>query len=206
MINAELDVHERVARKILEQRVRAGAAFHPMLLGFRDDELLVSVIPPPPGDGDAILSVGTLMSGGFALDQMLLLADTYHSKMRENPVTGERWRHGEMGILAEYHNGMEKGWVTEALVLSLLRRQQSALEMRVIPYRRTAGGTVSWQSSERLDATEDTAVTGRLTTMMSADPLGQPVNSREEADREVLDVLAAAGCLTIWREVEKQAE
>lgn len=206
MINAELDVHERVARKVLEQRVRAGAAFHPMLLGFRDGELLVSVVPPPPGDGDAILSVGTLMSGGFALDQMLLLADTYHSKMQENPLTGNDWRHGEMANVAEYLNGVGKGWVSEALVLSLMRRQQSALEMRVIPYRRTAGGTVSWQSSERMDTTGDRRVLGRLTTMMSADPLGQPVNSREEADREVLDVLAAAGCLTIWREVEKQAE
>ena len=139
-----LDLHVQSARMTLEERTAQGAPFAPMILPFRQNRMIAMIIPPD-GDGAQIASTARLAVNGFDADMVLIVSDSYMAATTDmiNPVTEKPWNHGDMEDLAANHHGLERGLITECLVVSAIRRGDTTL-FRSLPYVREKDGTVTW--------------------------------------------------------------
>lgn len=140
-INDYLDHAILAARETKEQACRERPAdICPYVSAYRGDEL-ISIITLRHQVAAEVLTVATISAVGFDADVISMVVETYIADTASNdpaaginPHTGRPWQPGEMQDVAENHDGIEKGWVTEALVVTVANR---AGDVGVInqPYR-----------------------------------------------------------------------
>lgn len=111
------------------------------ILVYRGDTM-VAVVSPEHVDRDLMLAGVRMAAIGMCPDLVAIVQETYHSELRKNPRTRKAWRPGEMQALAEQHNGLDRGWVAEALTVMACNRAGD-ISMRVLPYR-VNGTAVRW--------------------------------------------------------------
>lgn len=145
-----LDGAADAAMADLDEAVREGQVFPPSVTLFRDHSPVATVVPPTMG---TLWTVARLAAGGFNAEHLLIVTDAYEGLTPKglSPLTGEMWAPGEMDHVANDHDGIAQGWVTEALSLLLLGRDGSQNGV-LVPYTRTEDG-VLW--SGKFATTED---------------------------------------------------
>jgi hypothetical protein len=174
MTTFDLERHDRLARDLLEMTALDGMMFQPMLLAVRGGEEVCLVIPAE-GAGTEIAMAATAMTGGFRADQLLIIADSYTSLIEKNPLTGEDWRGGEMAMVVAEVDAIGRGWVTEALTVSLVSRDQDIPPIiRAHAYVRHEGGRIEWSDRPSVPPGAELAV-GRLVEVFDGPVLPERV-------------------------------
>lgn len=112
------------------------------VLAFRGDDLIAQIWPERAVDRDALLGCVLAAAVGFAADVLVTVHETWYATVLENPVTGKAWRAREMQDVAERHDGVARGWVTDAVMVVAYNRAGD-LRGRSLPYR-VAGRRLQW--------------------------------------------------------------
>lgn len=100
---------------------------------WRGDDLIAVVSCPL--DRDIGLHAGQVGVVGFSATTMAMVFESYHTHLKDSPITGEPWMHQEMQFVCEsMPEAQEKGWVTPALTLSAHERGGDYF-LRLMPYR-----------------------------------------------------------------------
>jgi len=108
---------------------------------WRGDRMVAMV--QCPLDRDTALHAGSICASGFNASTMSLTFESYHSQLKQSPVTGKPWLRGEMQYLAERDSeAQDKGWVSECLT-TLIHERGGAYAMSSQPFR-IRDGKVDW--------------------------------------------------------------
>lgn len=126
---------------------------HPTVIGWRGDEEVV-VLMAAQVDRDEGLRAAQVAAMGFGCDSLAFCVDTWGTKLRVNPMTGREWGEREMQGLVERHQGIERGWINEALSTFVVNRAgdlaasyQGYRQTRVGFGKRTRRWTLEWTDS-----------------------------------------------------------
>jgi hypothetical protein len=88
---------------------------------WRGEELVVMV--QSPMDRDLALQAASIGAMGFSADVMSITFESYHSNLKESPLTGNDWMPKEMQYVSEtYPDAAEKGWVSPCLTTTIHNR------------------------------------------------------------------------------------
>lgn len=192
MKTATLQAHLAAAKELLTKTTQEDEPFFPAILVMRDGILVAQVIPRPVMGGDpggTIQRTAQLCADGFGADEIVIIADTYMhcgelASAGTNPVTGQPWAMGDLENLVTHHDGIAKGWVTEALSVLVVPRGEQSRALWTLPYfREPDGKTLTWG-----DPQDESAEGGRLTHVYGQSPLPKM------PDRTVTAMLASVGC------------
>lgn len=143
------------------------ASFVPKVVCWRGEDMVASV--GLLAENDRLVDLVALCGSGFSADVMVLVYDTLRTApgLDRNPMTGTVWRPGDAQDLFDDHDGVERGWVEEGLVVVAANRAEDVVTS-LLPYA-VEGSRVRW--GERVD---------------SATPRGEAA----EFTRLLLDVMA----------------
>lgn len=102
---------------------------HPQLMCWRGDDP-VAILILRQHIRDEILKAFRVCAIGFSPDIMATIFETYTANYEntpehlrgKNPRTGKDWDEGGMQLEAAMHGGLEKGYVHEALAVSVVNR------------------------------------------------------------------------------------
>lgn len=116
------------------------------ILVFRGGHM-VALVMPEHIDRDLMLAGVDMCAFGFSADVIAVVQEAYFALGPEgplgmNPLTGKPWQNGEMGDVAENHQGRERGWVTDTLLVFAANRAGD-VGLRTLPYR-VAGADLEW--------------------------------------------------------------
>lgn len=224
------DVLEEQIRWARERKEGAVAESHdtdrpdvpPWLTGWRGDHPVISMMPVN-GDRNIVLHAAKIMAVAFGCDIVSTNNETWMAvDAARNPVTGEEWGHGEMEDVALHHDGLAKGWITEAMTLMVVNRAgdmaTAILRFTVTPHTNALGITswsIEWGKEERWtsEETDRGSVMGvipetliefmnepDLMTQAMQDPIGQQMaaglsleEQRAHADCAVIKMLPRFG-------------
>jgi hypothetical protein len=206
-------------QKVADWRESDRPELHPTVIGWRGDTE-VAVMVTMRVDRDEGLRAAHLMAVGFGCDALAFCVDTWSSKDLINPVTGREWAQNEMQDVVEHHQGIERGWILEALNTFVVNRAGD-LAASYQGYRQTKHGygkrttrwTLEWTESRVSDPTtvgarHEGLVIRALHRAMNTDTTGQwlgrlglsgadfgldDVETMAHADCAVVKTLAAAG-------------
>lgn len=111
------DEHVETVKGVKERYAKRRGDDEPMpteIRVFRDGrEIAVIATFNSP---DFFMKVFHVARVGFSAQRMSLSMESWSSKLKENPLSGEEWEQGEMAYVAEYYpEARENGWVTDAL-------------------------------------------------------------------------------------------
>lgn len=147
-----MQAHIRAAQTTMEAVVHASKAFSPMIVVIKDNVPVVHMIPPD-GDGAVIQMVSRVAADMFEADEILMISDTYTADEPMNPYTMKPWMRGDMENLAMHHQGVERGWVRDCLMLMFARRSGDHM-MHTMPYKVTPdageGREITWLEPKML--------------------------------------------------------
>lgn len=197
----EINAHVEASMSTLEELVRDGDTFSPMLMVYRGEFMVAQVMPQNPGpdvDPGAVLEfVGQLCAQLFRATDLLIVMDAYCATgpTMTNPLTGKEWQHGDMARLAEQHDGRAKGWVSDALTL-ILQDRDGAEALIELPYR-LEGRRVRWGREQRFGlGSPDThrVGQGRLSGLFTPPP-GMPSVPSTMTDLDAAKLITVADCL-----------
>jgi len=191
MKTATLQAHLAAAKELLIKATREDEPFYPAILVMRRGLLVAQVIPRPVIGGDpgaTIQRTAQLCADGYGADEIVIIVDTYmhcgeQTSSGTNPVTGQPWAMGDLENLVTEHDGIAKGWVTEALSVLVVPRGEQRRTLWTLPYFREPDGTLTWG-----DGQDESAEGGRLTHLYGQSPLPQM------PDRTVTTMRASVGC------------
>lgn len=211
MNREEWQSHIDHAREMLEYSVSEQVGFKPIVNVRRDGRPCALILPRGPGDdpGAVITWVCQLAAELFAADEILIISDTYHSTLTTNPMTGQAWRSGEMEQLATEHNGVEKGWVMDAISLIQVTREPPAAQMVALGYSVQDDGKVIWSDPIGLPASKEVrsdhtvkATDGRWITVFDR-PAGMPTRPSGITDLEAGKLMTVANCVVMLAQYER---
>lgn len=97
-------------------------------------EVQVAMVSPYRMDRDTMLTAVDLSAHGFCADLMAIAYETYEANSLINPLTGRTWVDGDMQRLVDDHDGYARGWVRDAVMISVLNRAGDARH-RMMPYQ-----------------------------------------------------------------------
>jgi hypothetical protein len=152
-LNEYLQNANENARSMKEHTCADGRAdVHPQICVYRGDEL-IALVTLFHHQRDEILTAASVCAAGFDADVLSLTFETYAADGKiddpdgghVNPRTGKQWGPGEMQDAAENHQGIEKGWVTEALLITVANRAGDVVAIN--QSYRYEGKTLVWQES-----------------------------------------------------------
>lgn len=145
MKDDELAAHVAAAKTTLGHTVAKGEPFAPMVMVIRGDRMVAQIIPGT-GDGGMIAKTARVAAASFGADELVMVSDSYAAAgpTMTNPVTGKEWQHGDMEDLVNNHRGLERGFVTEAIVVFVTGRDRPD-HLVILPYVRHIDGTVTWR-------------------------------------------------------------
>lgn len=123
----------RLADETAEAHARADIELGPVVEGFRGNQAVIVLFPHESAPGaEEALRACWLAATAFACDTITMTTDTYmavgdakdgaQAKDMVNPLTGKPWGRGDMQELAMHHRGVERGWITEALMTLAVNR------------------------------------------------------------------------------------
>lgn len=147
-------------QKVAEWRETDRPELHPTVIGWRGDTE-VAVMVAMQVDRDEGLRAAQLMAQGFGCDTLAFCVDAWGSTSQTNPVTGQPWGEREMQGVVEQHQGIERGWITEALETFVVNRagdvaasHQGYRQTRTGYGRKTTRWTLEWTESRTSDPTD----------------------------------------------------
>jgi hypothetical protein len=149
-----IDDLTRSARMMLRVVGRSRSQYFPTaVFGHRSGELVAVATFEP--NRDLMMLVIEMMVSGFRLSSVGFVCDTYSAPTTLNPQSGRPWKQGEMGDLAHYARGVERGWVTDALMIGWGSRESDSptVEIRMLPYRMEDDGRVEFMKAPPHSAT-----------------------------------------------------
>jgi hypothetical protein len=178
------------ARRTKEWTCRKHPAdIHPYVGIYRADEQ-VAVVTLQHHQRDEILTTARVCAVGFDADVLGITFETYIADHKNtdgiNPVTGRRWGPNEMQDVAINHGGVEKGWVSEALTISVANRAGD-IGMISLPFRYSGKYLVFGESTGDLISTDrENAVSGLMPDALRQAML-RPSSAVEMPDFERID-------------------
>lgn len=89
-----------------------------------------------------VVNLGSAAANGYRCDVVSLVFETWWTSLQTSPVTGRPWAQDELQEVAENHQGREKGWVTDCLMVCVYNRAGDS-ETGSMAYR-AAGRRVEW--------------------------------------------------------------
>ena len=118
---------------------------------YRGDQLVATL--QSPMDRDTMLQACWVAAIGMVLDAIVVTFESWHSTLKECPVTNAPWEPGEMAFLgATSAEAREKGWVNECLTtMAWDRDKNNAMLSR--PYI-IKGTEVTYLEPQRVDSTK----------------------------------------------------
>ena len=144
-LKEKMDQVSEVMRRTKEEWVETGTENTDLAIYlhfFRGDSLVAAV--QCPLDRDKGLLAGRMGAMGFNADTMSITFESYHSSLRESPITGNRWMPREMQFVFEnYPEAAEQNWVNECLTITMHERG-GEFALYSTPYR-IKDGKVEWQ-------------------------------------------------------------
>lgn len=194
----DLDVADMIAdalaeaSSVLEAARAAGEQYVPALFVQREDER-VALCLCPQNSRERVLALAQLSAIGFQPSHIVLVMDTWQTPRGLNPVTGEPWQYGEMADLAEHHDGIAKGWVSEALSAVMVDRKGSKM-LWELPYRVT-DDVIAWSPPELMEGAGG-PLPDMLAQIMSAIPEPPPPDPLILAKVGEEMVIAGRDCAT----------
>jgi hypothetical protein len=180
--NIEDLIHDVKVRKEAWVKEHVDTTDMPTLVcAYRDGELVAQAFALP--DRDKMLDCVQVMCFGLMAYEITAAFETYHTSLPKNPITEEEWGPGEMAFIAEEHDGIKKGWVTEATSLSAYSRD-GAWFMATLPFS-TKEGEVTWgepviMRSDQM--TEKQQVGGLVHERILASITGETMEDKAKAD------------------------
>lgn len=109
---------------------------------FRGEDLVATV--QCPLDRDLALQACHIATAGFAASTVTFSFESYHTTLKESPVTGEPWKQHEMQFVAEtVPDAADRGWVYECITTMAFDRERN-YAMRSDPYH-MSGEKVIWE-------------------------------------------------------------
>lgn len=192
-INTAKDFKERTTRKRPQDI--------PHLIDvYRGDAPVATLFIRTKVGGQFIVWLMTMAVAGFDADQECMVMESYSNgpNLTENrhPITGEEIAQGDFTTLAEKHDGIAKGWVTECLYVEA-RNRAGDFAIANLPYHYVGGKHLVWDEPHMPDMSD-----GQMTGAM-ADPIGKamekgmtfsqmvPGLATDELSRADLDVTVA---------------
>lgn len=131
-----LEVVIASAKHQLEKQALEGRVYevaYATIAGWRGHEP-IGLARPQAHERDVILHLVRLFAGGFGCDIVATSFDSFMSATPDlNPHTGKKWEPGQMQDLADNHQGREKGWVLDALMVTVVNRAGD-LRVATLPY------------------------------------------------------------------------
>jgi hypothetical protein len=97
----------------------------------------VAIVMVGHHERDVILSAAHVAAWGFGPDVLALLIETWCAQddaARANPLTGQAWGPGEMQDAVQNHGALEKGWISDALMVTVHNRAGD-IAAASLPYR-----------------------------------------------------------------------
>lgn len=120
---------------------------------WRGDELVAAVQCRP--DQTSVTDAGHIGAMGFNADTMAVTFESFHSNLKESPLTGQPWRHREMQFVFEtYPDASERGWVSECVSTSMHERD-GLFAMHYQEYR-IKDWVVEWMEAKAKTVAPDT--------------------------------------------------
>lgn len=107
--------------RVKDARTRAETSMPVVVHGWRGTEPVVMLMPFQV-DRDDGLRAAWVAASGFGCDIITMSMDTWVATTRLNPVTGEKWQQREMQVVARDYDGLENGWITEAINTQAVNR------------------------------------------------------------------------------------
>jgi hypothetical protein len=156
---------------------------------YRGDETVAVVSLPP--HRDHMLAAAWYAAAGFSADMLAVTMDTFQTDGTAttvdgemiNPHTNKPFEQGDLSDLVQNHEGLEKGWVVEALVTQVLNRAGDD-RAGMQPYKIT-GRVVEWLASKLPDEAKDGSYVGIV-----------PEALRDAMTKRTIDVMMARSGLT----------
>lgn len=145
-----LDLLTKAARDTKTKITRKHRADLPtMMMVFRAGEPLAQ-ITLQHGGRNFIAEAARMAIVGFDADSIGVFTESYQCNTEKNPLTGEDWSYpngsgdrGWMQILAEDHDGIEKGWIHECISIFACNRAGD-VNLASLPYRYVGKSHISW--------------------------------------------------------------
>jgi hypothetical protein len=160
-------------------------------LHFWRDDFMVAAVQVPL-DRDKALHAGRIAATGFGADAMSVAFESYHTELKESPLTGKPWRHHEMQYVAETHpEAREKGWVNECITITMHERGGD-FALHSIPYL-IKEDHVEWQEAQTqtVDSTVEGEGSGGVMFDYLQDAMSQPRLMDLIAEKAPTDEMAA---------------
>ncbi len=110
-----------------------------LLLVVREGKLVAGV---NAGDLNLLLGAAGKAAALYGAEALAVVVEGVFPIVETNPVTGNSWERGEAERLWLEHDGVEKGWVSEAQIVAVTFRTGETAEA-VWPFR-VADGVVAW--------------------------------------------------------------
>lgn len=133
----------------ITEAVRSYARERKQRLLAEADHLLLVVREGTPvagvnsGDLNLLLSVAGRAATLYGADALAVVVEGVFPIVETNPVTGSSWERGEAERLWLEHDGVEKGWVSEAQIVAVAFRTGETAEA-AWPFRLVDNSVVSW--------------------------------------------------------------
>lgn len=118
----------------------------PRIEVFRAEDPAATLVVRPDGR-DELVALARLATVGFDADVVTMIHEVYLTlpeAAARNPVTGHPWQPGEIGDVVDNHQGIQKGWISEAVAASVTTRAGSYLA-GIAPFR-FIGKLLTWPS------------------------------------------------------------
>lgn len=135
----------RTARMTVKDAYEAGADISTMLVAVRGSESVAAVscsIDNPQHAQVVIRAAAT----GFSADVLLFTSDTFHTTLETSPISGKPWQRNEMNAVAEFYEGREKGWVSDAIMVVAVNRAGD-VSASTLTYK-MAGRRLEWTGDD----------------------------------------------------------
>jgi hypothetical protein len=175
-------------------------------VAFERDGQIIGIALSPAIDRDIGLRIAQIGVVGFAADAVYWACDAHVAKQAINPLTGERWKPGEMQNACDAEGLCLNGVLQDALMVVCYRRDEGLTHIRCLPYNvDKAFRSVEWLDEVNLDGGADGLVVDGLTEAFSAPParvamiarqalpLGLPGEQQGLIDRITIETLRALG-------------
>lgn len=191
------------AKEILVDAVKRGRTLGPSVLVYRGNEQ-IAIIGLARSNRDDMLSVASVAAYAFEADMLAVVHDTWFAHdPSKNPLTGNDWQPGDMQDLVDNHDGIAKGWVSDAILVVACNRAGDQMQ-EMIPYRirkRSRYTTVDWIDKPPLpeDVPEDEIISAgvipdALTEIMGRSSVTQEMAKNTdlgEIGKQMLEALGA---------------
>lgn len=155
----DLLAHSATATKEYACRRRA-RTIAPFVVATRGDDPL-ALVTIKRHDPQVILRAAGVCANGYDADLIGLVFETWHAFVGGNPITGQPWKSGEMQLVAEQHDGIGQGIVSEA-VCCMAANRAGDVGVRYLPFRMVGDRHVSWS-----DQTDDKESVGPFIDFLS---------------------------------------